>query len=167
MIFKDLIHFYYMYMAILVHPRVWTSDPGTMNFTILVGALRDIITIYLKSVPRHLCCIFGRFLTKYTPVKEVQLKSMKGKISKIFSFTRHFSIGKFLRNEKQISYGNLIGNVDISFHSEVTRNTLNNILKLSSSSAAKLSPVDITFLSHVLKSDKLKGAFLQRNIGNF
>lgn len=61
----------------------------------------------LKSVPRKYSSTFARFLKIkiHISVKEVKLKSMKGKISKTSSLKHyHFLLGK---EQKPISYGNL------------------------------------------------------------
>lgn len=53
-------------------------------FSILLWLLYQIVIYVLQSVPRYLWSTFRGFLIKvHISVKEVQLKSMKGKISKM------------------------------------------------------------------------------------
>lgn len=120
------------------------------------------IKCQLYSVPRYLCSTFGGFKKKiYIRMKEVILKSMKGKMSMKSSltltlfFTRkkcinenkflteiyngeclhRFSIWKSLRTPRAIFQRNHPGLLACKF------------------------PVDFTRVSRVLKTDKLTGAF--------
>ena len=116
----------------------------------------------LQSVPRYLCCTFGRFLIKiHLPVKEVQLKQLKGIFSKIISLTHyHLSLGKIHRNENrfltEIYNGECLHLFSIrntlGIHRAIFQRYHPGLLQY------KIS-VDITFFSIVLKPDKLTGAF--------
>lgn len=87
----------------------------------------------------------------HIPVKEVQLKSMKWKISKISSLTHcHFSHEKIHRNENNFLRTFIIGNVQI-----IPVHFFKVIIRVFSNTK---SPKHHIF-SCVLKPDKLKGRF--------
>lgn len=95
---------------------------------------------YYKSVklnfPRYLCRTFGQILIKiHKPVREeVQLKLMKVKISKTSSLTYyHFSHRNVHSNDNRfLTDIKTWGRLTSFLRSEVTRNTLQNFLPLSS-----------------------------------
>lgn len=124
-----------------------------MHSTLLIMGYRSDIKTTYHSVPRFLIEI-------HILVKEVQLKSIKGKI--------HFSLGIIHRNERFLSeiynWGKFTSLFPIRSHSEYLAQFLKVIVLVCFN---KKIPIDITFLSHVLKPDKLKEEFRHRNLGYF
>lgn len=112
-----------------------SGHPGIINRPSL------IVKIKLWSMSKYLCSKFGRFLIKlYLPVKDVQLKSMTGNISKISLFTYYLFHSENTQERKRMSYGDNGDFFYIFFHSEATRNTSQNISTLSSGSASIQNP---------------------------
>lgn len=101
----------------------------------------------------------------HIPVKDVQLKYLKGIISKVISSTplKKFTVTK-KRFFTEIYNGECFNLFSIwntlGIHRAIIQSYHTGLLQYK-------IPVDITFFSRVLKHDKLKGSFQLRNFSYF
>lgn len=106
----------------------------------------------LKSVPRYLCSTIGRFnKNAHTCKKSVIEIDKTENIEDIFSYTLLFFTRKNSQKRNQISYRDLKWRIFTVFHFEVKGNTSRNFQRYHPDLLQCKIPVDIPFLSRVLK----------------